>query len=145
MEHFHRWVKCLLEGLETRVNRDLLAEILSNCGRRCIPESFIKKMMKVWSEDPDLDVLIENINDSWSGAGADAKIRRKNSELMVEYGECYCPLVKESVQEMPSIWCECSRGWLMQLFESFLGDKVEVELIESVQKGDEKCRFKVIF
>jgi len=145
MEHFHHWVKCLLEGLETQVDHDLLAEILSKCGRRCIPVNFIEEMMKVWSEAPNLDALIERINDSWSIAGADAHVRAENSEVMVEYGECYCPLVKDSVQEMPSIWCECSKGWLKQLFESVSGENVGVELLESVQRGDNKCRFKIVF
>lgn len=144
MESFHRWVKCLLEGLEARVDGALLAEVLVSCGRGCIPVNFIDRMVKVWRETADLGVLIDKINDSWSGVGADAHVVRGDGELMVEYGECYCPLVKDGVRELPLIWCECSRGWLMQLFESVLGEKVEVELLESVQMGGDKCRFKII-
>jgi predicted hydrocarbon binding protein len=145
MDHFHEWVKCLLEGLEFKVVKKVSSEILSNCGRGCIPVNFIEEMMKIWEEVHDVDVLVKRINDSWSEAGADAQIAREKGELIVEYGECYCPLVKESIQKLPSSWCECSRGWLLKLFEPILGENVEVELLESVKRGNEKCRFKIIW
>jgi len=42
-------------------------------------------------------------------------------------------------------FCNCSRGWLMEIFETVLEEPVTVEMEDSIMKGGEQCRFSVYF
>lgn len=144
MEHLHRWIKKLMEGIDSEVDEDIRAKILEGCGRSCVSRSFIGEMKDAYEESKDVDGLLERINEAWESAGAKARMKREEDGIYAEYGECYCPLVKDYLEELSPSWCQCSQGWLMELFESVLGKPVQVELEKSVKHGEDLCRFKII-
>jgi predicted hydrocarbon binding protein len=41
-------------------------------------------------------------------------------------------------------WCQCTTGYSKVLFEKAFDCKVEVELLESIKMGDERCLMKII-
>ncbi len=63
---------------------------------------------------------------------------------------CHCPLAAASIREgrneapVPSAWCDCSGGFVKQLFDVVFGEETEAELLESVLAGDDRCRFAVV-
>ncbi len=62
------------------------------------------------------------------------------------YHYCHCPFAKESIlSENPvdSDWCYCSAGFAKYPFEVILDRTLDVEMLESVLKGDLRCRFKI--
>lgn len=140
----HRWIRRLMEGMDSEVDEETRTRILEDCGRNCIPLGFIEKMKAVW-EEYDLDGLLENINNVWASAGANAYVKRRGDRIYAEFGDCYCPIVQDYPEELSSSWCNCSRGWLLELFESVFGRTVEVELEKSIKQGDEICKFRIIF
>jgi len=143
MEHMHGWIKRLMGGMDLRVEEEARAKILEECGRGCIPRGFIADIKAVWETSNDLDDLVAKINDAWESAGADAHMRREGEEVYAVYGRCYCPLVGDYPDELSPSWCHCSRGWLLELFESALETPAQVELEKSVKRGDDVCRFKI--
>lgn len=59
------------------------------------------------------------------------------------YPKCVCPEALTGGQE--TSFCECSRQSKIYVLENMLpGKHIEVELIETVLSGANKCRFKVI-
>jgi hypothetical protein len=56
---------------------------------------------------------------------------------------CLCPLVESKVAGMSKTYCQCSVGYVREMFEQKFARPVEVELIESVLYGAKRCRFKI--
>ena len=48
-----------------------------------------------------------------------------------------------SSERLPDTFCYCSRGWMKEVFETIVEKPVDVNLIESVKRGGEACRFTV--
>jgi predicted hydrocarbon binding protein len=42
-------------------------------------------------------------------------------------------------EAVPPSFCHCSTSWDRQLWEGVLGRPVEVEVVKSLLKGDERC------
>jgi len=62
------------------------------------------------------------------------------------YYYCHCPWAREAVksgEKVAPIFCNCSAGFHMKPWEGALGQKIEVEVLESVLKGDDRCRFAI--
>ena len=138
MEHTHKWLKSLIESLEAEVDEATRERILIACGRGCIPRDFVEKARGIWERDPEIDGFLRALSGEWD------HLKLDGGEVLLEYDRCYCPLVKTIPGEMSLTWCNCSRGWAKELFESALGREVEVEMLETVLHGGDKCRFRVI-
>jgi hypothetical protein len=67
--------------------------------------------------------------------------------LMKRYYLCHCPLARAAIlkgePEIPLDWCYCSGGFNKLKFDVVFGEETEVEVLESVLAGDERCRFRV--
>jgi predicted hydrocarbon binding protein len=129
--------------LNSSLEEETITDILIKTGKKCIHPEFINRMKHAWEGSRDLDNLITAINTDWTNSDANAKIYRMDDSIFAEYGECYCSLVRDYPGRVPPLWCECSRGWLIQLFESILEKPVDVRLLKSVKRGDEKCLFQI--
>jgi len=59
---------------------------------------------------------------------------------------CHCPRVRDEVGSEPILpieYCYCGAGFYKGIWEEILGEQVEVEMLESVMKGDEVCTIAV--
>jgi len=67
--------------------------------------------------------------------------------IMKRYHACHCPLAREAIlrgdPDVPLDWCYCSGGFNKMKFDVVFGETTEVEVLESVLAGDERCRFRV--
>lgn len=71
-----------------------------------------------------------------------AKVIEPGHVYEMGYPKCVCPEALAGGQE--SSFCECSRQSMIYVLENMMPDRhIEVELIETVLSGAEKCRFKV--
>jgi len=63
------------------------------------------------------------------------------------YYACHCPLARTAIRDgkpkIPSVFCYCSGGFEKIAFDTIFGQPTEVELLESVLKGDARCRFAI--
>jgi predicted hydrocarbon binding protein len=59
------------------------------------------------------------------------------------YSKCLCPLVQSGSETLSDTYCNCSRGWVKEMFEMVSGKPVEVTLTESIKRGAKACRFVV--
>lgn len=98
----------------------------------------ITKARKIKKNSKDLDEFLVKLSKNWKHL----KLERK--KIYVEYEKCYCPLVRDYHEKLSVTFCNCSRGWLKELFESELEKPVQVKLEKSIKRGDEICRFRVL-
>lgn len=63
------------------------------------------------------------------------------------YHACHCYFARKSLLEgeksVPYEWCNCSAGFAKYPFEVILGRQLEVRVLESPLKGDDRCRFEI--
>jgi hypothetical protein len=62
------------------------------------------------------------------------------------YLMCHCVLAREAVRsglEIPMEWCYCSAGYGKLRYDVAFGIDTEVEVLESVFSGSDKCRFRI--
>ncbi|MCJ7731354.1 DUF6144 family protein [Candidatus Bathyarchaeota archaeon] len=66
--------------------------------------------------------------------------------LMKRYYMCHCPLARAAVlsgePDIPMDWCYCSAGYGKFRYDIAFGEETEVEVLESVFNGSDKCRFR---
>jgi len=62
------------------------------------------------------------------------------------YYYCHCPWAREAVKsggKVIPMFCNCSAGFHKKPWEGALGEKIQVDVLESVLKGDARCRFAI--
>jgi len=62
------------------------------------------------------------------------------------YYYCHCPWAREAIkngQEVAPIFCNCSAGFHKKPWEAALGQRIEADVLQSVLRGDERCRFAI--
>jgi hypothetical protein len=70
-------------------------------------------------------------------------LRREGNVIKVKYPTCYCPLASEIKETLSPTYCNCSVGWLKEMYETVTGKPVRVEVLETVKRGGQACRFNV--
>ena len=59
---------------------------------------------------------------------------------------CHCPRVRQAAalgMEVPREYCICGAGYYAQIWESIIGRKVKVRVLESITSGGDTCTFEV--
>jgi predicted hydrocarbon binding protein len=137
MNHLHKWIKSLMENLDEHVDEKTKITVLENWGRACITRSFLKKVQKCKKNAENTSEFVDRLQQIWSN------LHRDGDDISVVYKTCYCPLVRGCSQQLPATFCNCSRGWIKELFESALEKHVDVILEKSILRGDDCCKLRV--
>jgi hypothetical protein len=68
-------------------------------------------------------------------------------EQLKRYYYCHCPWAKESLRAgevpVPAAFCHCSAGFTKKPWEAVFGQPLEVDVVESVLRGDLQCKFAI--
>jgi len=60
---------------------------------------------------------------------------------------CHCPLAASSIVDggarVPSLWCNCSAGYIKYRFDVVFGAETEAAVLDSALAGGELCRFAI--
>ena len=131
----HRMAK-LIEDMDGKMDDETLRSFLENMGKQCAKENSERNA----KFKGDLDGYLESMGD-WvekkehDKAKGIVKITGSKSE------SCFCPFVDSS--KMPKEFCNCSKGWQMETFESIIGKPVDVNIDSSVLWGGDRCSFTI--
>ncbi len=67
--------------------------------------------------------------------------------LLKRYHACHCPWAREAIRTgavaVDPIFCNCSAGFTKKPWEVIFGQTLRVEVLESVLRGDMRCRFAI--
>jgi hypothetical protein len=132
------WMREVAARLEAQLPEEVASRALQHCGRGCIQPTHIQKARELREQASDLD----EVASLWKGRVLPG-IVREGDVFHVTYPRCLCHHVNTSSERMPRSYCQCSRGWLLELFEGAFGMPVAVEILGTVQWGDPECRFEV--
>ncbi|MFW9832371.1 MAG: GyrI-like domain-containing protein [Candidatus Thorarchaeota archaeon] len=145
--------------LETYTDDDQQYEILSYCAH-IFPVELIPAMRELFIETDSIDIVIDAMLKI--GGYYPKKMRREGSIIYSEKSPanpaafkaaktdaekrrayCFCPLIRDCLDETPEAFCNCSAGWPKQLWEGILDQPLKIEIVQSLTKGDDRCEFAI--
>ena len=140
------WAKRMMDNLDKEVDEPTRTRLMQANGRSCFLGSGRKPF------EGGLDAFIEAVK-KWSGDGP-PPIRREGDVVYFDYvanpaglkvadGWCLCPLVERGPDGLSGTFCECSVGYVREMFSQVTGNPVRVELLESLKRGGKACRFRI--
>lgn len=94
-----------------------------------------------WGEHPTREgnVIYSTKNPRDPQAHAQAKTDAERSRAY-----CFCPTVRDRLdQGMSTTFCHCGSGWFRQQWEGATGKPVRIEIVKSIVRGDDVCRFAI--
>jgi hypothetical protein len=124
----------MLELLESTLDEKRRQEICEQLGRNCARQTGLPAKYK---GNPDGFIELAK------GHGETVRYDREKGTVSVASSErdCVCALVDKKVT--PGYFCDCSVGWQKEVYESVIGQPVNVVLKESVLRGGKRCVFEV--
>jgi predicted hydrocarbon binding protein len=134
------FIKILMEELTKQVPKADANRIMQECGTSCIGESTIRKAKKLYKESSGMTEFLSKLNDNHIGGGL---LQLDGNIISGGYDTCYCGSVSKTKEVMPITYCYCSTGWYKRLFEEVLEKAVEVEILETIASGADKCEFRI--
>jgi len=166
-EERYQWVKRMLNKLDRLAGTDIKYEILSKCAH-IFPKEVILRAKSVYDENKmKTGDAIQAIDATLAFMGKDhgwvrAPVRNgriitntKNPANLALFNQaktreerriayCFCPLIRNHLEDnLSPTFCFCSAGWERQQWELILGKRVEVDVVESLLKGNDQCTFAV--
>jgi predicted hydrocarbon binding protein len=135
-DHTKSQMAKLWELLEPHLDEKTRDEIVEQLGRNCAKRLGWAKQFK-----GDLPGFFQRMKDS---QGEDLVLDEASGIITVtspEREDCTCGLVNKKTT--PPYFCHCSVGWQKETYETILGKKVDVEIVESVLHGGKRCVFKI--
>jgi len=148
-----------LSILESLADSEQQYEILSHCAH-VFPIELIPPMREIFTTTGSIDAVI---NAMLEKGGYYPKVLRREGSIIysekspanpVAYKEaktdaerrrayCFCPLIRDCLDEAPQVFCNCSAGWPKQLWEGILNQRLKIEIVQSLTKGDDTCEFAI--
>ena len=129
------WIRDFIGNLNERFDGKTGAAFLEACGRGCARRG---ALTLAESCKGDLDKFVATMA---GHLGAENAVR-EGRLVRLGYAKCYCPMVAD-LSGIPDTWCNCSRGWVMEMFERVTGKPADVRMLQSIKRGDPKCEFAI--
>jgi hypothetical protein len=137
-QFIHNWVSNLMKSMDSHLDETTKIKVLEECGRSCAKNNIKKEALKFKGK---LDDWLSKMK-QWVGKD---NIQKEKNCVRVIYNKCFCTMVKDIPPILSGTYCNCSRGWLLEIFETVLEKPVEVRLEDSIMKGGKQCCFTISF
>jgi predicted hydrocarbon binding protein len=133
----HDWISNLMESMDEHLDDEEKISLLERCGRACAERHARAEALKHKGE---LDGWLGRFR-KWVGS---ENVKKEGNTVQITYSKCLCPLVQDRSPLMSKTYCNCSRGWLKEVFETVVEKPVEVKLEDSIMQGGDQCRFTIL-
>ena len=90
---------------------------------------------------------IEDLVEGWNRAREKRGIKGNwefaGETIRCELDACGCPLVRSGMVELHPVQCYCSQGLMETVFSLVAKRRIEVDIKQSIGRGDNVCEFIV--
>lgn len=72
---------------------------------------------------------------------------QSTNEKEKRYNYCHCPKIRDFIEIDESLsvnYCYCGAGFYTDIWQEILQNPVKIEIVSSLLKGDDVCKFKII-
>jgi len=136
LKFVHNWISNLMKNMDSHLDEETKIELMEECGRVCARNHTKKEALKFQGQ---LDGWLTKMK-TWVG---EENIQKEENLVHVFYSKCFCPIIQDSQPILADTYCNCSRGWLKENFETVLERPVKVKLEDSIMRGGKQCSFTV--
>jgi effector-binding domain-containing protein len=163
LEAYTEWIREAMDRLDALTDDPVIKYQAVSCCAHVFPAERIAHLRAIYEQRHDVDeVLREMYRDP---AWYEDPVRRGNVLHMrkVPYDPegyetgatpaarrkayCHCGFVRPYLDDVPSelspTFCWCGSGWYKRLWESILGQPIEIEHLETLVKGNEQCTLTI--
>jgi predicted hydrocarbon binding protein len=137
------WITLLHKSIAT-LDEQQQAEIMKPCGHGCaedllaLSEKFLERKVE------SLQDLILGWNMIREKTGLAGKWEvEPQGKIRGIFKECGCPLVSSGLIELNRVQCYCTQGMMETIFSTVARRPVEVEIKQTIGRGDDVCHFLV--
>ena len=145
------WLKGALDRLDALVDEPTRVQIMEHLGFNCaeMNRSHIERAIEKRKEFKTLEEFLEAEE---KNPAPGTRLVREGDVVYQHYDplsafnqRCFCSLWwgLPDDENASLTWCQCSKGFVMKLWEAYLERPAQVELIESCISGARECRFAV--
>lgn len=147
------WIQNIVDNIDQCFDSDTKKKLMGMCGKACYNRAFgvapdrkpseeaykkyiesLKQDNNDYTEDEKSITIIFN----WG------KDHQNPWGLIMSDGYCMCPIVEPNEVKISGTFCQCSAGYVKEIFERSTGKAVTVEVISSLKTGGDDCIFKVV-
>lgn len=150
-EEVATWLRGTMERLDALVDEGIRAQIMENMGFNCaeMNRSHIKRALAKRRKYETLEEFLEAEEQRPSKG---TRLEREG-QVVYQYFDprssfkvrCFCSLWRGlgADENASRTWCQCSKGFVMKLWEAYLGRPAKVELLDSCIAGAPECKFAI--
>lgn len=150
-EQLAEWLRGVIDRLDAEVPEDSRMRIMESLGFQCaeMNSSHIEKALEKRRRFDSLEAFLV-AEEKHPGKGT--KLVREGDIIYQCYDpmggyevRCFCSLWRglTAGQSASPTWCQCSKAFVMKLWEAYVGQPVPVELVGSCIAGASECRFRI--
>ncbi len=143
-----RWAGRFMKVLDETVDEPTRVRLMQANGKACF-EQWLQRSGTVIEPLPFAD-WVRKIE----AAGPREDVRVEGNTVYFQFtgnvkgqpapeGFCLCDLMESKPKGISPTYCECSVGYVRELFGRRFGRPVTVALLESVLRGGRRCRFRI--
>ena len=141
LKFIQNWVTDLMETIDQEVDEATKVKLISGCGRGCFQRHQFKQDIALKGKG-DVDKLIEAYKSNFEAW------REGTDKVHIRFGEvnsygCYCPAARYRAGKPKDIHCYCTRATHQAIWEAALSKKVDIDILQTVRRGDKTCHFLV--
>lgn len=144
LKFVQNWITDLMETIDTELDEPTKVKLLSGTGRGC----FRRHQFKVDIANKgkgSVDKLIEACKanfECWRDEDDANKVHIRFGK--VNSNGCYCPAARyRPGKPKTDIQCYCTRATHQAIWETALGKPVQIDILQTVRRGDPTCHFLV--
>jgi hypothetical protein len=136
------WLSDLLANLDREFDNELLRKVLKKSS--VVHYSNLKMDDVLAGYVGDLDGFIHFIEEKW---GWKIDYNKTTKTLIADENKnyCVCPVLKYEKGVNSSALCFCSEGFAEKMFSVVTGGLVSAEVVSSIRRGDDSCKYKIVF
>jgi predicted hydrocarbon binding protein len=139
MQDFAWWLNTFIGEAGEKLGGKDKESIIEKCGRVCFQSCNITGAISdIKKKTNDMGEMLAELNKAGIGGG---NLKIEGDTISGVYEKCYCPYRNALGESITPEFCNCTRGWAKSLLEQILDRPVEVELLQSIGKGDPVCKF----
>jgi hypothetical protein len=145
------WLRGAIDRLDSLVDEPTRVQIMEQMGFNCaeMNRSHVERALAKRNAFETLEAFLEaEEREPQPGTRLvrEGNVVYQHYRPLQSFGRrCFCSLWHGlGDDENGSLtWCHCSKGFVMKLWEAYVGSPVKVELVESCIAGAEECKFAI--
>jgi len=136
------WVSLLHKSI-AGLDEQQQAAIMKPCGQGCAEDILLLCGKMLGRKVEMVEDLIAGWNIIRETRGFTGKWEFEQNAIQGVFTECSCPLVSSGLVELHRTQCYCSQGMMETVFSKVAGRPIEVEIKQTIGRGDKVCHFVV--